>query len=168
MKWFHPNLRGKLQKLFLNVSHYAFASIKMMHSANVFTHWTIHYMYLHFILDWTFCKISKCMLYSREHYLMYSIYCDMQTYTAIKLLSSSSSFSCMHKKFIRFISPKLKFLFQRKIMHLILKNTSSLYMSIYRVFTFRKLNLNSIFDFSWGRLIDTRLCNTNFNLRTIM
>lgn len=57
---------------------------------------------------------------------------------------------------------------QRKIMHLILKNTNSLYMSIYRVFTFRKLNLNSIFDFSSGRLIDTRLCNTSFNLKTIM
>lgn len=30
------------------------------------------------------------------------------------------------------------------------------------------LNLNNIFDFSSGRLIDTRQCNTNFNLITIM
>lgn len=53
-------------------------------------------------------------------------------------------------------------------MYLILKNMNSFYMFIYRVFIFRKLNLNSIFDFSLGFLIDMRLCNINFNFKIIM
>lgn len=75
--------------------------------------------------------------------------------------------ACTRNLFSSFLQSKNSYSTEKK-MHLILKNTNSLNMSIYRVFTFRKLNLNSIFDFSWGRLIDTRQCNTNLNLKTIM
>lgn len=45
---------------------------------------------------------------------MYSIYCDMQTYTAIKLLSSSSSFSLHAQEIYSVHFSKVKILIPEK------------------------------------------------------